>query len=580
MDEDHETGTGQLINTPTEGLISQLITSDYFRHEPTIATLIEQGFCYMSEHGGHEGLIEPSSYEQAMKQPEADHWREAMKKEVEQLNANQTWILTSLPPGRKAIDGRWVYKVKIGADNKIQKFKARWVARGFAQIPGVDFDQTFAPTVRPATAKVILTLIANFDLHAVQLDVILAFLNSRFSEGETIYVVQPKGFEDGTDRVCQLLRPLYGLKQAARLWYLTFKSGVKKIGLKPAKSDECLFVREDGLILMIHVDDMVMTGPSKSAVIEAESALGQLFNVTSLGEITYYLGMKIDRDVEHHKISLSQKAYLQRMLDTYDGDSTKISKTPMEEGAKFTKAPVDYNADPHARKRYQAQIGSLLYPMLITRPDLAFALTKLSRYSSNPLPEHERGVTRIMRYVRKTLDYAITIQGDDSNNPLERLGKVLGYVDADYARDLDTRRSTTGSVYMFANAPITWASKLQATVSLSTCEAEYNAIVTTAKEAIWLSYLLTDLRFANVKPMRICTDSQSAMKLAYNPQFHARTKHIDVKHHWIREAISDRRFELTYINTKDQIADGFTKALGWIKFEAFVKALGIVPGGV
>ncbi|KAF7184799.1 hypothetical protein CNMCM7691_006602 [Aspergillus felis] len=504
----------------------------------------------------HTNIIEPSSFKEAVESPEAEDWWKAMKVEIDDLV-------------------KWVYKIKIGADNKIIRFKARYVAKGYAQIPGIDFDQTFSPTAKPATVRLFFVLVAILGYHCVEADIKLAFLQGKFFNGKVVYLKQPQGFDDGSGRVCKLLLPLYGLKQSARAWYLAFRTGVAKIGLQPSKVDECLFFDAHGVLLILHVDDMEIAGPSKQIAEGVCEAIRKLFDVSLIGPASYYLGMKIDLDIEKRQVKLSQRAYLQRLVDAFDPHSVKTAATPMEEGARLVKSDQPVGHDLELKERYGAGVGSVMYPMLQTRPDTAFAVGKLARYTANPDKTHYKHLIHLIRFFRRTLDIGIVYKPHDAKDVMHKLGIVVGYVDADYAGCIDTRRSTTGYVFMFGNGPISWASKLQSVVSLSTCEAEYTAIVHAAKEAIWLTYLLEDISFDGVRPMQINTDSQPAMDLAHNAQFHARSKHIDINCHWIREAIVKKQVFLQHLSSDKMIADLMTKPLGRLKFDQFFKALGL-----
>ncbi|KAF7164704.1 hypothetical protein CNMCM5623_009117 [Aspergillus felis] len=343
-----------------------------------------------------------------------------------------------------------------------------YVAKGYAQIPGINFDQTFSPTAKPATVRLFFVLVAILGYHYIKADIKLAFLQGKFFNGKVVYLKQPQGFDDGSGR--------------------------------PSKVDECLFFNTHGVLLILHVDDMEIAGPSKQIAEGVCEAIRKLFDVLLIGPASYYLGMKIDLDIEKRQVKLSQRAYLQRLVDAFNPHSVKTAAMPMEEGAWLVKSDQPVGHDLELKERYGA----------------------------GP---------------------------HDAKDVMHKLGIVVGYVDADYAGCIDTRRSTTGYVFMFGNGPISWASKLQSVVSLSTCEAEYTAIVHAAKEAIWLTYLLEDI--------------------THNAQFHARSKHIDINCHWIREAIVKKQVFLQHLSSDKMIADLMTKPLGRLKFDQFFKALGL-----
>jgi hypothetical protein len=249
----------------------------------------------------------------------------------------------------------------------------------------------------------------------------------------------------------------------------------------------------------------------------------------------------------------------------------KPNAIPMETSATTTlEQPNDqYQAEPELIKWYQSAVGSLMYAMLGTRPDIAFAISVVSRYTSNPTTQHQTAVKRVFRYLRGSVNLRLTFRGD--------LTFLAGYTDADWAGDRNTRRSTSGYIFNVGSGAISWSSKRQPTVALSTCEAEYIGQTHAAKEAIWLKALIDQLNPENASPMAtiIYGDNQGAIALAKNPQFHARTKHIDLQHHFIREKINEGKIELKYVPTAEQVADGLTKPLCKDKFLAFRHALGL-----
>jgi hypothetical protein len=515
--------------------------------------------------------FEPKSYRQARSDSHWPKWHQAMVEELSSINENQTWELTTLPPGRQALSGKWVYNLKRGAEGEILRHKARFVVRGFEQQEGVDYNETFASVVKPMSYKMLLAIAAAEDLEIEQMDIKTAFLYGEIDE--EIYVSQPEGFDDGTGRVCKLKKALYGLKQSPRIWYNTLAGFLKTLGFEPLTSDLSVF-RKGSVLIAVYVDDLLTIGPSKDELARLKQALSNRFHMSDLGPCHYYLGIKIDRDRANRTISLSQGAYITKILrqfgmwESADGQPVSNRATPMDQ-TKLEPANSDYRCLPDERTKYQAMVGSLMYAMLCTRPDIAYAVSVVSRYSSNPTPSHFLAVKKIFRYLRGTWDFQLTYQG--------KLGELRGYSDADWAGDTETRRSTGGFVFNMGSGAISWSSKRQPVVALSSCEAEYMGQTQAAKEAIWLNQLLQQLDESPEGPQAVVIycDNQGAMALAKNPEFHARTKHIDLQHHFVREKVAEGRIRLEYVNTHDQIADGLTKPLGKEKFIQFRKALGL-----
>ena len=292
--------------------------------------------------------------------------------------------------------------------------------------------------------------------------------------------------------------------------------------------------------------------------------------MSDLGPCKYYLGMEVIRDRPNRTLKLSQRGYIEKVLRDFGfWDCNKKHDTPMATTDKLERAEPDYEPKPSTIKWYQRAVGSLMYAMLGTRPDIAYAVSVVSRYAAKPIQAHQSAVTRFFRYLRKTINYVLVFRGE--------LAQLTGYSDSDWAGDYDTRKSTSGYVFSIGSAVISWSSKLQPTVALSSCEAEYIGQTNAAKEALWLRRLLDEIQpeSANNQATVIYCDNQGAIALAKNPQFHARTKHIDIQHHFVREKVNEGAVQLKYVETNDQVADGLTKALDKIKFEKFRKAIGL-----
>lgn len=515
---------------------------------------------------------EPKTYKEATANNSSrKQWKGGMTEEFESLEENDTWALVDLPHGRTALRGRWVYTLKRGPNGEVTRYKARWVVRGFEQREGLDYNETFASVVKPMSYKAIFALAAAEDWDLEQMDVKTAFLYGDVEE--EIYVEQPTGFasEKYPRRVCKLNKALYGLKQSPRVWYNTFADYMREIGLVPIDADYSVFTDPDtGTIVALYVDDVLVTGPSRPDIQRIKDALNAKFKMSDLGPCSYYLGMTVTRDRTNRTLRLGQSAYIERFLRHHGMWESKPQSTPMETSARPLPAEDGYTASAELLKTYQSAVGSLMYAMLGTRPDIAFAVSVVSRYSSNPTEAHYAAVKRIFRYLRATIHWHLTYKG-----PLQDL---IGYTDSDWAGDHDTRRSTSGYIYNLGSGAISWSSKRQATVALSTCEAEYIGQTQAAKEAIWLRGLLSQIRpNGPLQTVIIFGDNQGAIALAKNPQHHGRVKHIDIQHHWVRGQIADGNVDLKYISTDKQVADGLTKALCRDKFELFRELIGLEP---
>lgn len=375
-------------------------------------------------------------------------WELAMQEEVDSLIANGTWTLVDLPSNAYALGGKWVYKLKRGPAGEIVRHKARWVVRGFEQREGVDFNETFASVVKPMSYKAIFALAAALDWELEQMDVKTAFLYGNVEE--TIYVTQPTGFETGgKHKVCKLKKALYGLKQSPRVWYNTLSAYLKELGFEPIAADFSVFTNGT-TIIAIYVDDILLAGPDKAEIQGIKDKLSSHFEMTDLGPCAYYLGMTVTRDRANRIIRLGQAGYVEKFLTEHGMWESKGTPTPMGT-ERYQASEEDFQASEASRTEYQSAVGSLMYAMLGTRPDIAFAVSVVSRYGSNPNEAHWKAIKRIFRYLRQTVDYQLVFRGD--------LKPLSGYTDADWADNQDTRRSTSGYVFDVDSGAISWSSK-------------------------------------------------------------------------------------------------------------------------
>lgn len=514
----------------------------------------------------NEGPDEPLTLKEAMSSSYWEEWRKAMEAEYDSLIENDTWTLETAPSGRKVISGRWVFKLKKDRYGKILKFKARWVVHGYKQKKGLDYLDTFATVVKPVSYKSLMGISVKKGLSIHHMDVVTAFLYGFLDE--TIYVIQPTLFEKGENKVCLLRKALYGLKQSPRVWYQTLQDFLQKMGFRRTESDHGVFVSED-MYIAIYVDDLLIFGKDASKLQQLQHELKSRFRMTDLGEVSHYLGIEVDVSADKSTITLRQTTYIKKVLSRFNMLDSRPVSTPMEPGIGNTLTPSEDQADKETITWYQSVVGSLMWPAIHTRPDIAYAVGVLSRYCSNPSSLHCKYLQRIMRYLAGTLDVGLVFRRNTQDD-------IVGYSDSDYAGTKDGRRSTGAYVFMLAGAPISHRSKLQPTVAMSTCEAEYMAMTEAAKEAIWCARFLAELDFRKKDtPVLIRGDNQGAIALAENPEFHSRNKHIEVKWHWIREVRRSRKILIEYISTKEMVADGLTKPLAPDPFQDFKAMLGM-----
>lgn len=390
---------------------------------------------------------------------------------------------------------------------------------------------------------------------------------------------QPEGFsETGDGRlVCKLKRSLYGLKQSPRQWYKRFDSYMLRIGYRRCDYDCCVYVMslDDGsfIFLLLYVDDMLIAANHLHDVNELKTKLGKEFDMKDLGAAKKILGMEIHRDRGAKKLWLSQKSYVEGVLSRFDMSKANPVSTPLANHFKLSleQCPkTDSEIEGMSKIPYASAVGCLMYAMVCTRPDLAQAVSQVCKFMSKPGKQHWEAVKWILRYLKGTADRGIMFSREQGVVP-----SVVGYVDSDYAGDLDDRRSTTGYVFTLAGGPICWKSSVQSIVAMSTTEAEYMAVAEAAKEALWLTGLVKELGVEQGGVQLHC-DSQSAIYLANNQVYHARTKHIDVRFHKIRELLASRQILLQKVHTSENAADMLTKPVTSDKFKHCLNLLHVL----
>jgi hypothetical protein len=320
--------------------------------------------------------------------------------------------------------------------------------------------------------------------------------------------------------------------------------------------------------MILWVDDFTLLGNHLPTIIASKQLLSTIFEMTDLGEISYFLGMRITRDRPNRLLFLDQQKYIHDILERFNMENSKPALTPFATGTKLSASSIPVaDQDRDLRSLYQSIVGSLMYTMLATRPDLSFTVSKLAQYMHNPDSTHLNAATHVLRYLRGTASYRLRL-GDNTDN-------IYGYSDSDWGGNIEDRKSTSGICFFLAGGVISWASKKQPTVALSSVEAEYMSLTLAAKQAMWLRIFLQELGLAIPSALTVFTDSQGAQALAKNPVQHARTKHIDIQHHFIRETIENGFLQLDYTPTASMVADILTKALPAPQHQNLTALLGL-----
>ncbi|WVZ53876.1 hypothetical protein U9M48_004764 [Paspalum notatum var. saurae] len=456
------------------------------------------------------------------------NWVNAMHEELENFERNHVWDLVEPPPNCRPMGTKWVFKYKQGEDGMVVRNKARLVAQGFCQKEGIDYEETFGPVALLEAIMILLAFAASKGFKLQQMDVKSALLNGLIEE--EVYVRQPSGFESARfpDRVYKLRKALYGLKQAPRAWYARLKSFLLKSGFVMDSVDKTLFLLSRGgdtLIVQIYIDDIIFGGSSHALVSSFAEQMSREFEMSLMDELQFFLGLQIKQGPEGTFVH--QAKYTRDILKKFEMGDSKPMTTPMS-----TNTALDADEDGEAvdQKEFRGMIGSLLY-LTATRPDIQFAVCLCARYQASPRTSHRQAVKRIFR----------------------------GFSDADHAGCRIDRKSTSGTCQLLGTSLVSWSSRKQASVSLST-----------TKRLLWMKATLSDfgLRFGKIP---LLVDSTSAISIAKNPVLHSRTKHIDVKFHFLRDHYEKGDIDLVHVASEIQLADIFTKPL---EFGAFVRLRG------
>jgi hypothetical protein len=528
---------------------------------------------------------------QALTGPDAGEWLSAMVEEMKSILKNDTWKLVNRSRDIQVIGSRMVLRNKYRADGTFERRKARLVAQGFSQKPGIHFSETFAPVARFSSIRLVASLAAQYGMKIKQFDVKTAYLNGELEE--EIFMEAPKGLEkflgeisesEGNsstglkakrmlqefrkgDKVCLLKKSLYGLRQAGRSWYCKLNKTLKNYGAIPTASDPCLFrigSGEDVTLIAIYVDDILVASRDLKRISEIRRMLADQFEIKDLGDVKHCLGVEFSQ--VDGQVTMHQRGYVADVLERFGMSECKPVGTPVDLGTKLKTNGEQTEED--LKLPYRELVGALTYLATTTRPDISFAVSCLGQFNNCYKEEHWKAAKRVLRYLKGTMGMGLTY-GSNAE-------PIKGFVDADWGSCPENRRSYTGFVFLLNGGPVSWDSKKQKTVALSTTEAEYMALSECVKEAIYLQRFLRELGFDKNAELVIFCDNRSCLKLAENPTFHARSKHIDIRHHFVRDALQDKKVSVAYVPTNGQVADFLTKGLARTKHEWCAKSVGLV----
>lgn len=512
------------------------------------------------------------TFTSATKGEESESWKAAIESEYQSHKTNKSWILVPRSEAKNILTCRWVFKRKDQLSEKgtwYIRYKARLVARGFQQKHGIDYEETYAPVVAFSSLRMFFAICSSLGVEIDLMDVVTAFLNGDLIE--KIYMEQPEGYisKSHPDHVCLLLKSIYGLKQASRQWNAKIHSFlVTDLGFKSAPNEPCLFILKTStyiIIITLYVDDLLIASTSETAMAKLKSQLSEKFMMNDCGRAKRCIGLEIDNKPQMNTVFISQEHYTLKMLDRFGMTESKPVHTPMEQHI----SDDELQGEQIDATLYRSAIGSLMYLAVGTRPDISFAVCRLAQFCESPTTKLWIRVKRIMRYLRGTYKLGIRYMGDEE---LE----LIGYSDSDWAGCKLSRKSTSGNVFLMGSGAISWKTKKQTCVAASSSEAEYIALSTAVKEAIWLQGLYKSIvphpgRF----PILINVDNQGSIAMAKNVASGTRTKHIDIQYHFARDALARNLYAIEYIPTSKMLADIFTKPLQRQLFEKFRALLGM-----
>ncbi|GAA5861420.1 hypothetical protein JCM5353_003799, partial [Sporobolomyces roseus] len=559
----------------TNSSIAAIVDLDDNASRPEVLSALHLA---LSTNSNYDGNLDAPAYWELKGRPDLDLWLTAMADEIAAFDATGTWDgeVVELPKGRKAISVKWVLLIKRDTEGKVIKYKARLVARGDMQVDGIDYDETYSSTVRLTAVRLAFALLAQHrHWKLCQFDISNAYLLGNLDR--EIYIRQPPGFINSKNPsgVRRLRKALYGLKQGGREWQKVLRGALEEIGFKPCPADNGFYVRwKNGKVTLIptHVDDgMIMGDDDMEATVNEIST--RLEGKLKLVDNSLFLGMRIRRH-EDGSVELDQTHYIKSILDRFFPNGLSPISTPLDSSYSSITAATE---DERFECPYRELLGALMYLSSCTRPDLAFPLSFAARFASCPAQRHWSTLKHICRYLSGTS--SLGLRYSPSHSPFSP-DMLTGWSDADHGADKDTRRSVSGYVFGFGDdsmrsTAISWLSRRQKSVAISSSESEYMAMSEASREAVWLRQLLVDLGFPPSSPTLIRGDNSGSLLLASHPTSHSRTKHIAIHYHFTRELVENQTVVLKWVPTNDMVADVFTKGLDKKKHEMFTMRCGL-----
>ncbi|CAI7770296.1 unnamed protein product [Closterium sp. NIES-53] len=530
----------------------------------------EPAYCFLAP-----APEEPASMEEALAGPDREKWLVSRDAEYQSLLENGTWDLVVLPEGKKAVQCKWVLRIKTNDKGQVTIYNSRLVAKGFMQKEKQDFNEIFAPTAKPPTLRVLLADAAVSGKFIIQMDISTAFLNGILEED--VYMTQPPGYEDGTGWVCKLKESIYGLKQAPRCWYQKLAAVLEEMGFRTSSCDESLFLKGEGeklVLFLVYVDDILLFSSSMKEIQNVQQQLMKNFKCKTLGEVKYYLRMHVERDLNHRWLKLHQEKFIKELGEKYGIENERKVATPLPAEFKLVKAAENEGVESEEQQQFQYLVGSLLYAAVHTRPGISFSVGQLARVVQNPSEEQVDAAERVVKYLNSHpsigVQYSASAQVKQKGvKVLKEKGERLGegklfltcFTDATWASEKDDSSSVGGYICVVGGGPVSWRSKKQTETALSSAESEYMAMFHGVKEVIWLRRLLEEIGQEQKVATPLFCDSKGALGMARNAVLHGLNKHMRIKWHRLRKEVKRGTVNPIYIKTHQQPADFLTKRL-------------------
>lgn len=503
----------------------------------------------------------PDTVEEARKSKDWQKWKKAMEEELRSMQYYETWELVARPQCKQVFSNKWVFARKSDG-----RFKARLVLRGCEEEDVIDPYSVHAPVAKIITLRTLLVVGCKRRHYSRHVDIGNAFLNAPLDE--VLYMEPPEGLSMSQGLVCRVKKAMYGHPKAPKAWNERIHEFLVGLGFRQSENDKCLYIMgndEDAVYLLLYVDDMFLSCRNSRKLEEVVEKLSKEFKVKDMGQVSKFLGLRIDYKQEKGYLSIDQEELILKIANRFCLDNIKSTNVPMEKGL-----VCEINEDPKCSTKlpYKELFGCLMYIMIGSRPDICYAISFFGTFQSNPTEEQFKYLLRVLKYLYCTSSKRLVFNPNDD--------ELIGYADADWANCMNSRKSISGWCFKLYDCLISWSSKKQQLVALSSTEAELISLSNCVCDVLWLIRLLADLGMSFNKPVVINEDNEGVLKLVKDPRNNGqRTKHIDVKYFFVRDIISKNIINVKYCESRKQLADVFTKSLSKVRFNEFLNMMNL-----